>query len=281
MNALMLYSAIHGAFYRISNKLNREKKKRSLRIVPANTSNTYKETENQLFEPQLMSPSTVAPDCSSARTVQGVLNIIENLEADKYLTFVKNYYKEGLNKFGDSWVYADINTVLYALCQHMNIESYLEIGVRRGRSMSIVASQIPNCSITGFDLWIPNYCGVDNPGQEFVKGELNKVGFKGSVEFVAGDSKKTVPEYFKQNPNAYYDLITVDGDHSIGGAVTDLNNILPHLKIGGVVVFDDICSHEHPYLAKVWNRVVADKKNFAAYSFTELGLGIGFAIRKY
>ena len=36
----------------------------------------------------------------------------------------------------------------------LGVRDYLEIGVRRGRSMAMVASQAPDCSMLGFDLWV-------------------------------------------------------------------------------------------------------------------------------
>lgn len=248
--------------------------------MPSQQETTFFADKAQLFEPHLLSPSTLVPDCISAETARRVLAVLDQLAPEPYIDFVKSYYRKGLENFGEKWIYADINTVLYAICKNLNVQSYLEIGVRRGRSMSIVASQTPECKIVGFDMWVENYCGVDNPGKDLVQQELNKFNFKGDVEFIDGDSRKTVQAYFKQNPDAYFDLITVDGDHSIGGAKRDIRNVIPRLKIGGILVFDDICSHEHPYLKNVWHKMIENNNNFQAYTFTEIGLGIGFAIRR-
>ena len=111
--------------------------------------------------------------------------------------------------------------------------------------------------------------------------ELQKVNFQGNISFIDGDSKKTVPKFFKENPDIYFDVITVDGDHSIGGAQKDLNNVIKRLKIGGILVFDDISSQEHPYLAKVWEKEIRDRSNFYTYEFGDVGLGVAIAIRKY
>ena len=112
-------------------------------------------------------------------------------------------------------------------------------------SMAVVASRHPHARIVGFDRWIPNYVGMENPGPEFVQKELECVGYQEKVEFITGDSKKTVPAYFRQHPDAYFDVITVDGDHSAHGARVDLRHVIPRLKIGGFLVFDD----EDPALA--------------------------------
>lgn len=278
---MMFYSDIHSVVYRVLTKLHSIRKKRSWGLVPHQSDMTYTEENNQLLDPPLAGASTIAPDCCSAATVRGVLQVIDSLSEERFLSYVKNYYRKGLEKFGDKWVYADINTVLYGICKNIRIQSYLEIGVRRGRSMAIVASLRPECRIAGFDLWLPNYWDQESPGKEFVQKELKKVGYRGELVFMDGNSRKTVPEYFKKNPEAYFDLITVDGDHSVGGARVDIRNVIPRLKIGGVLVFDDITNPWHPYLSRVWDKMVVCNPRFAAYSFKELGLGVGFAVRRY
>ena len=89
-------------------------------------------------------------------------------------------------------------------------------------------------------IWIKDYAGMKNPGPEDVKELMDRFGHKGKIELISGDSTKTVPNYFNANPDKYFDLITVDGDHRIKGAKKDLKNIMPRLKIGGFLVFDDI-----------------------------------------
>ena len=83
--------------------------------------------------------------------------------------------------------------------------------------MSIVASNNPQAELVGFDLWIEDYAGMDNPGPKFVEKELSRVDFKGSLKLIGGNSRQTVPKYFDRNPNKYFDLVTIDGDHSTRG----------------------------------------------------------------
>ena len=61
----------------------------------------------------------------------------------------------------------------------------------------------------------------------------------------------------------------------------DFTNVIKRLKIGGILVFDDISSHEHPYLNGVWEKVIKSRKNFYTWEFRDVGLGVAFAIRKY
>lgn len=249
--------------------------------APSFSNTTFIKENNQWYLPTMVGPSTFIKYTIGAIPVRKSLEILSKLSPDKYLEFIIEFYNQGLERHGEEWVYADINTVLLGLSSKLNLSSYLEIGVRRGRSMAMVASQSPTCYIAGFDMWIENYAGMPNPGEQLVRDELLKVGHKGKVEFFEGDSKKTIPEFFEKNPEIYFDMITVDGDHSLEGARIDLLNVIPRLKVGGILVFDDISNHSFYYLNNLWNELVGTNSQFASYSFTEVGFGIAFAIKKY
>ncbi len=246
---------------------------------PVQPNTTYVEAGNQWYYPAIAGPSSYLPDVIGAAPVRSATEILEKLSSDSYLEFVKNFYRAGLKTFGDNWVYADINTVLVGLTRRMNVASYLEIGVRRGRSMAMVALNAPSCRIVGFDLWIADYAGMDNPGPDYVRGELARLGYQGNLDLVAGDSRETVPQWFASHAGEFFDLITVDGDHSTDGAQTDLENVLPRLKVGGALVFDDISNQSHANLAGVWREFLQRHANLSGHSFTEVGFGVGFAIR--
>jgi len=146
--------------------------------------------------------------------------------------------------------------------------------------LGIVAAAFPPVHLVGFDLWMSNYAGMENPGPDFVRSEIERLGHTGELTLISGDSKETVPRFLRENPDFFFDLITVDGDHSAKGAATDLQNVLPRLKIGGVIVLDDIVHPQHSYLAKVWTRYVGDVGSFDSCMYSALGYGIAFAIRK-
>ena len=241
---------------------------------------TYSEPGNQWYHPSLAGPSSFLPDVVGTAAVELALDVLDRLSTDSYLDFVRNFYRKGIATFGRDWVYADINTVLIGLARRLSPSSYLEIGVRRGRSMAMVVSQAPGCRIVGFDLWVENYAGMENPGPRLVREELANAGFVGELLFVDGDSRDTVPRYFEEHAAEFFDIITVDGDHSAEGARRDLENVMPRVKIGGALVFDDISNQSHPWLLSVWRETVERDDRFVSYSFTEAGFGVGFAIRR-
>lgn len=121
-----------------------------------------RDRESMVFPP-LAGPASFLNDVVGAEPVTLALNVLDVLSPDSYLDFVRNFYKAGLANIGPTWVYADINTVLMGLARRLAAENYLEIGVRRGRSMAMVASQVPDCRIVGFDLWVDDYAGMENP----------------------------------------------------------------------------------------------------------------------
>lgn len=231
--------------------------------------------------PVLLGASTIGRATRRAEALQVARRVTESLAEDAYGNFLASFYSAGVERFGERWEYADISTTLVAASSLAKPKSYLEIGVRRGRSMAMVSSQCPEADFVGFDMWIAGYGGNENPGAGFVQSELRRLGHRGSVEMIDGDSHRTVPRYFAENPGAYFDLITVDGDHSPAGATADLECVIPRLRLGGVLVFDDICHPAHPELAGVWAKVMERHPELTSWEFTGIGFGVAVAVRMY
>lgn len=191
--------------------------------------------------------------------------------------------------------------------------TYLEIGVRRGFSMAMVAAQCSEAEIFGFDMWVKGYGGVLNPGPKFVQSEMIKVGYEKRVNLIGGNSHDTVTPFFRgrkpalldriKGVKAYHgkpdtvDLIVVDGDHSLLGAYWDLLDVLPYCSLGGAVVFDDIAPDnseqseeivrrergEDPCgwgdLFGVWQAVKRLFGCFIFFDYVDNPPGVGIAIR--
>ena len=232
------------------------------------------------YPPVMLGASALAEQITNPRQVERARDLLQTLAPDEYGRYMIRFYEDGLRRFGGGWRYADIVTVLLGLTEALKPRRYLEIGVRRGRSACAVASLAPTCDLALFDMWIPDYAGMENPGPAFVRAELARVGHSGRCDFVDGDSHETLPRYFSDHPDTVFDLITVDGDHSDDGATRDLCDVLPRLAVGGAVVFDDISHPAHPGLKALWHRLVVDDSRFSAWSFDEVGYGVGFGVRK-
>lgn len=146
---------------------------------------------------------------------------------------------------------ANIWLVLAYLSRTLEVGRYLEVGTRRGYSLAVVAGRQPKAALWSFDLWISNYAGVHNPGPDFVREQLARVGHKGPVEFVVGDSHKTLPQF---RPDELFPLILVDGDHSEAGSYQDITDCLRLLAPGGYLVVDDM---QDPAVARAFERASA------------------------
>ena len=154
----------------------------------------------------------------------------------------------------------EIRSALRAIAHATQPRSYLEIGTRRGWSLAQVLAESPEVLAYSFDWWTQNYGGVDNPGPGFVRDEMRRVApnHRGALHFLSGNSHDTLPVFFQDVPLGaveleeqmllrtgeaaprLFDLITVDGDHTALGTWWDLADVVPHMALGGVLVFDDL-----------------------------------------
>ena len=226
-----------------------------------------------------VSPESIANFAMSREAITNAITVSDKLSPDPYTEYVSEYYKKGLALCDHHWRFMDIVTTLYATAKLGQPKNYLEIGVRRGRSTCAVVHGCKYTNIYAFDIWQENYAGNENPGVEFVRNELKKFDHQGEASYFSGDSRKTIPAFLKENPDIKFDLITVDGDHSLDGAWTDLVNVSSSLSVGGVIVFDDTNNPYCPGLNQLWNDFLIADGGLDGYTFNSLGAGVALAIR--
>lgn len=232
-----------------------------------------------LYSPVVLSPSSLARHAASPRVLRKVIETVRRLEHDEYSSYVASFCERGLDLVGASLGYMDLLTVLYAVAEVGQPQNYLEIGVRRGRSAAMVVAACPKVDVFGFDKWEEEYAGSENPGGAFVRDELKRIGHEGAANFIDGDSHETVRAFFRETPALMFDLITVDGDHSHDGALADLNDVIGSLRVGGVLVFDDVANPYCPDLKAVWEGFIRDHPELCSAVYDELGPGIAFAVK--
>ena len=245
-----------------------------------NSLTTFNGPQGQWLEPVQLSASGILRLAVLPENVKSVRTILSKLTQDDLIRFMRGYYQQGLDKFGSCWGYVDLWTALRAATRVLKPENYLEIGVRRGASLAMVADSCPKSNLFGFDLWVENYAGMENPGKDFVQAQVTRFDHRGELTLVGGDSKETVPSFLRDHPDLFFDMITVDGDHSEEGARRDIQNIMERLKLGGLLLFDDICHPQHDYLNGVWDDLVGKHEDFESVKYTEIGNGIALAVRK-
>ena len=232
------------------------------------------------YEGVLAGAETVGRLATSAQAHAAVREVIERAgdTEDDYLGYVRSFTERARERAGDAAAWADITTALWAATRLIEPRDYLEIGVRRGRSMAVVGAGAPDAAITGMDLWVEGYAGMDNPGPDHVRGVLGSVGHRGKLELISGSSHDLLP---RLPDGAAFDLITVDGDHTPRGAARDLGDVLPRLRIGGALVFDDMRHPAHPKLSEVWQRSVARDRRYSTWRFDDIGYGVAVAVRRW
>lgn len=205
----------------------------------------------------------------SKKNINDTINVLNKLKRDKFGDDIILSMKNNKNM--------DIRPTLSWLSKYISPKNYMEIGIRIGYSLACVTSFSPKCDVFGFDMWVEKYAGVENPGIDFVLKQIKKTKHEGKINFINGDTKKTLPLFFKEN-DITFDLITVDGDHSIAGAKNDLFYAFQKCNKGGAIVFDDIAIKSLK-LNKVWNEMENIYKNYNFFSFKEGKWGVGIAFK--
>ncbi len=238
-----------------------------------------REEKLRWFNACILTLATVEAAADRLRTKTQVLSVLERLAPDPAHAFLREWYQHGIEHFGEDWRYLDARGILTAFARLARPRRSLEIGVRNGMSLCMVAAACPSVDLVGFDLFQETYGGMELLGQEHVRAELAKFGHEGALELVAGDSHETVPEHLGRQPGLTYDLIFVDGDHSARGAREDLEAVAPALSYGGLIVFDDISNPNCSGLMGVWEDFAAAHPELACTHRLDGGNGVAFGLR--
>lgn len=189
---------------------------------------------------------------------------------DGYLVnYLYHWQREGEKFF-------DIYHLAFWWGAYKNPKRIMEIGTRTGLSLAQLLS--PMMSFDGvrvvlFDLWAD---GLSTP--DLVKKHLNYLGIHTSIEFYQGNSRETVPAFMEENKDLF-DWILVDGDHSPGVAMIDLENARKLVAPGGVIVFDDIVEFDGVVLMPTWREFQEKYREDFTWHMDLHGKGVGWCVR--
>jgi len=125
----------------------------------------------------------------------------------------------------------DLESVFITLEQlgiPINIKTYMEIGVQDGNSTLNVIRMFPKMRLAVLcDNWGPGHGGTNRGSNAYVANRIIESGFPiGRVQFLDGDSRELIPAYFRTFPEAYFDLVVIDDDHSVPTLLQHLSVVL-------------------------------------------------------
>ena len=209
--------------------------------------------------------------------IDKVLSIWNKIDIDEALKISYNQY--GHLSSIDTNSYYDLYSTISYYCVALPVRYYLEIGVRSAGSMAVALGSRDIERSIGIDIWNGKYSGIKNEMEtaqvqidNFKKSWCTLIKGYSSVELMKIKNGKypTIPEYF--------DLITVDGDHTYGGCKRDLLNCLTLLEDRSVLLVDDI---NHPLHKKDINKAIEDVEIYygnAGFTLRKNYQGNGIAI---
>jgi predicted O-methyltransferase YrrM len=119
------------------------------------------------------------------------------------------------------------------LVRQPDVRVYCEIGFNGGHSSAAMLLANPQLTVHAFDLMMWKYSNVTT--------SLLRTTFGQRFRLHPGDSAVTVPAWTREHPRKC-DMIFVDGDHSLQGAMLDMVNMRNATREGGMAVADDINS---------------------------------------
>ena len=128
----------------------------------------------------------------------------------------------------------DYYKVKYKLCEQFQPDVIAEIGVRAGYSAWTFLQARPEAQYTGFD--------ANNGTHGGQGGEQGQ--YKQWAESILKDYNATLVDIDTQKTDTLnikdVDMFHVDGDHTVEGVMHDLDIVFPCVKVGGVIIVDDI-----------------------------------------
>jgi hypothetical protein len=121
-------------------------------------------------------------------------------------------------------------------CGTLAKQRICEIGFNAGHStlLLLLSKTCKSLDYTIFDIGQHSYT---KPCLEYIKSVFQDVNF----EYIEGDSIEEMPKWIHKNPHLIdsYDIVHVDGGHSMECISNDMKNADKILKINGLMIIDD------------------------------------------
>ena len=159
-----------------------------------------------------------------------------------------------------------------------NVVHIMEIGFNAGHSADLILKNNPKAQLVSFDLGCHDYVLV-------AKEYIDKT-YPGRHRLILGDSRSSVKNFIKENPNQIFQVIFIDGGHEYSIAQADLNNCKRLAVRDTLVLMDDVIYnpgwfHQHTYgPSQVWQEARTNKV-VSEISHTDYMPGRGMAWGRY
>lgn len=121
---------------------------------------------------------------------------------------------------------------LIHLVQKNNARRICEIGFNAGFSSYTFLKADPETNVVSFDLGNHGYAKI---AKRYIDEK-----FPHRHQIIWGDSKITVPKFKVENPDAYFDLIFIDGGHGYETVKADILNMRELANSKTAVIIDDL-----------------------------------------
>lgn len=145
---------------------------------------------------------------------------------------------------------------------------YLEIGVQEGDSMAAVLRNEGVHFAVGIDTWGEDSGGTGRGNADHIPKRFHDDMFRLMV--ITADSHHVLPGL-----RHYFDLIFIDGDHSLEGCLSDLNgcrHLLRRDNPRARILVDDLDHPKHSYLHALAEKWASE--NGFTFKFHPIGYGI-------
>jgi len=120
--------------------------------------------------------------------------------------------------------------------------SYLELGVFQGDSLAWVAENIathPDSSCVGVDPWLPMAKRDQENMNMIMQQAIDRIAEFSQVKLRRQYSSQYLRRTKKVKKDGPFDFVYIDGDHYAPFVLEDTVLVWPHIKDGGVLLWDD------------------------------------------
>ncbi len=112
------------------------------------------------------------------------------------------------------------------------VKKIAEVGFNAGHTSELFLEFVASSEVVAFDI---NSHFYTNSGVEFIRNK-----YKDRFSFIDGDSLLTVVDFSKAHPNEKFDLIYIDGGHTLDVCLNDILNFKKLAHKDSIVWIDDV-----------------------------------------